>query len=304
MNVFTFGILLAIALWSMIYDRRLIMVFFGVVGLYILLEIYFRSKSYMNVRKKVSIATWHDTGDPTVHCCVDVDLTEIDKYIEKFNKRNPDNKLSYTHITLKSFGISSQIPNKNFGKICFGSFLPAPSMDLSVFAEIDEQRTANIVIRDCKNSSISDIAKQMKQKIQYLKEDKAGFKMQVKLLDYIPTFIVQIIINTLSFLSYNIGLQLPMLGMKADTFGYGVVVNVGKLDIKNLYIPLTSFTRSILVAVVNAPYDKPVIVDGKVEIRRYLDICCTFDHRFADGSDATLMLQKMKNVWAEPNNYL
>lgn len=305
MNVFTFGLLLATGLWSIIYDQRLIKIFFIVVGIYILLELYYRTKSHMSSRKKISIATWSDTGDPTVRGRVEIDLTNVDNFITRFNKENPNTKLTYTHIALKSLGLAADDNYSNFGKICFGSFLPAKSMDVSVFVNLDDKRTANVLVRDCKNSSILDIVKQLKQKISYLKNQKSDdLDLKFKILNYIPTFIIQIIFTTFSFISYNLGISLPLLGMKVDQFGYAVVVNVGKLGISGLFIPLTSFTKSILVGVVNAVYDKPVVVDGKIEIRKHLDLCVTFDHRFADGSDANKMLKRMTDVWVNPDKYL
>lgn len=305
MNVFTFGLLLSTAIWSLIFDFRLMKMFSIVVGIYVIFDIYFRFRGYTSVRKKMSIATWNDTGDPTAHGCIEIDLTAADDLINKYNLQNPENRLSYTHIALKALGHATDDSFNNFGTLCFGSYIPAQSMDLSVFVELYENQTATIIIRDCKNLSITEIARQLKQKIDYLKNKKgSSFKLQLRLLDYIPTFIVQIIFNTLSFLSYNLGISIPLLDIKPNQFGYAVVVNAGKLGISNIYVPLTNFTKSIMVAVINAPYDKPVIVNNEVMIRKYIDICVTFDHRFADGSDGAKMIKRMEDVWINPKKYL
>jgi len=51
---------------------------------------------------------------------------------------------------------------------------------------------------------------------------------------------------------------------------------------------------------VNKAVERPVVVDGKMVIRRMMNLSSSFDHRFVDGYDAAMMIQKMKDMLEYP----
>lgn len=306
MNIFTFGLLLATSLWSFFFDTRLLHIFTTVVLIYIALELWSRSKSNMSVRKKIAIATWNDTGDPTVFGKLEIQVEKIDAFLASHNKKNPDNQLNYTHVILKAMGYATAQNKKTLGKICFGNYIPAESVDLSVFVDFNEKSMVDILVKDCKNSSLSNIGHQVAKATAALnnKETKADIDRKIKFVDRIPTFLISIIINVLSFISYNVGISLPMIGLRKNHFGFGIVADVSRYGITDLTLPLCNFARSVFVAVVNAPYDKVVVVDDQLVTKRVLNLGIAFDHRFADGSDAMTMLKNIEHIWNEPEKFV
>ena len=56
---------------------------------------------------------------------------------------------------------------------------------------------------------------------------------------------------------------------------------------------------------VNKAVERPVVIDGRVEVRRMMNLSSSFDHRFVDGYDAAAMVQGIKELleypaWAAP----
>ena len=51
---------------------------------------------------------------------------------------------------------------------------------------------------------------------------------------------------------------------------------------------------------VNRAVDRPVIIDGRVEVRRMMNLSSSFDHRFVDGYDAAAMIQLLKDYLEQP----
>jgi 2-oxoglutarate dehydrogenase E2 component (dihydrolipoamide succinyltransferase) len=47
-------------------------------------------------------------------------------------------------------------------------------------------------------------------------------------------------------------------------------------------------------------FDRPVAIDGKVEIRPMMYIALTYDHRLIDGREAVLFLRKVKSAVEDP----
>lgn len=51
---------------------------------------------------------------------------------------------------------------------------------------------------------------------------------------------------------------------------------------------------------VNKAVERPVVVDGKMVIRRMMNLSSSFDHRFVDGYDAAMMIQQVKDMLEQP----
>ncbi len=51
---------------------------------------------------------------------------------------------------------------------------------------------------------------------------------------------------------------------------------------------------------VNRAIERPVVVNGKVEIRLMMNLSSSFDHRFVDGYDAAAMIQQTKEMLEHP----
>lgn len=51
---------------------------------------------------------------------------------------------------------------------------------------------------------------------------------------------------------------------------------------------------------VNKSVERPVAVNGRVEVRRMMNLSSSFDHRFVDGYDAAAMIQSLKEMLEQP----
>jgi 2-oxoisovalerate dehydrogenase E2 component (dihydrolipoyl transacylase) len=51
---------------------------------------------------------------------------------------------------------------------------------------------------------------------------------------------------------------------------------------------------------VNKAVERPVVVDGQVEVRLMMNLSSSFDHRFVDGYDAAAMIQQVKELLEHP----
>lgn len=51
---------------------------------------------------------------------------------------------------------------------------------------------------------------------------------------------------------------------------------------------------------VNRMIERPVVIDGRVEVRTMMNLSSSFDHRFVDGYDAAAMIQALKELLEQP----
>ncbi len=90
MNVLNFGLITAALIWSILFDRRLILIYFLIIFLYHLGNEYFKRKHKNSVRRKIQISTWDEKGDPTGFVTLQIDAEKVDKFLADHNAKNPD----------------------------------------------------------------------------------------------------------------------------------------------------------------------------------------------------------------------
>lgn len=305
MNYLAFSLLISTFIWSLIYNQALLTIYLIVIGIYLLMNIYYTIRFPGSLRSKIRIATWNDSGDPTVWGRVEVDMTPIDAFLEKYNSEHPDNKLTYTVVFAKAFGKGLSAARHLSGKIAFGNFIPSDTVDLSILCDVGGSNLDNVLVEGCERYSLEQLNEQIKSKVKTLKLGKdKDFNKQIKTGDYTPSFLVGLILRVTSWICYDLGLAFPPLQLKKNNYGTGIITNVTSFDIQDFFGPHVPFLKTIAVAVMNTPQKKPVVVDGKVEIRKIMNLNIAYDHRFADGADCVKMLKAVEQVFNNPASYL
>jgi pyruvate/2-oxoglutarate dehydrogenase complex dihydrolipoamide acyltransferase (E2) component len=110
--------------------------------------------------------------------------------------------------------------------------------------------------------------------------------------------------SLVAFLTYNFGISIPQMGIKAKGFGSAILTNVSGLGFKDATGSLCDFTRTIIVIVLCTPELVPVAVSkDKVEVRKKMTVNVTFDHRLCDGAIMIKAAQRMENVFLNPQKY-
>ena len=253
----------------------------------------------------MQIATWNDAGDPSVFGRIEVDLTNIDAFLERFNIANPDSKLTYTVIFARALGQGLSSSKKLFGKICFGQFVPQPSVDLSVLVDVQGNNLANVVLEGCNLNSITSLNEQLRSRVRDLKTgNNKELNEKMKLMRFVPSFIIQLILIVTTWITYDLGIPIPFLKMKSNNYGFGILTNVVAFNVHDATAPLVPFLKTVIVALMNTPRMRPVVVDGEIVVRKIMNFNITYDHRFGDGVDAVNMLRAVSEVFEDPDKFL
>lgn len=304
-SIWTTNFLLAIFIWACITDWLIVIIWGGLMLTYLIISCIIGCYHKNGFRRKLQIATWNEGGDPSIFTRLEIDMTNIDAFLDNYNEANSENKMSYTVIFAKAIGLALASTKKSCGKISFGQFIPAKSVDISVLVDIQGENLANFVLKGCEEASLRDLMVQSKEQIKMLKTHKnQDFNLQVKMFGLIPTFILQKIIELSSACVYNLGIPLPCLKIKKDNFGYAILTNVSGFNVHDSFGPLVPFMKTVVTAMMNTPVLKPVVVNNKIEIRKIMNFNITTDHRFIDGSDSVKIFAKFFEVVSNPASYL
>lgn len=304
MNIIGYSILFGLLIWSIFYERTLFYTYLLTIVGYIILSFITGRKALKLVRRKVQIATWDDIGDPTCFGQIELRTEKIDKFLENWNSKN-DLKLSYLHIALRALGEGFGTNGRLNGKLVFGSFVKSDSVDLCLILNLKNEKFEYVTVEGCNKLSINKIAEQIEAKKKILEKQKGLQKFENwYFLKYLPTYLLELILSTISFCSYTLGINIPFLGIKKNHYGFGLIMDVSPYNIENVYFPLSNLTKSISVTTVNKPFEKVVVDNGEVKVGKVLNLNFSIDHRFADGDDVICMSDSVQNVWDCPEKYV
>lgn len=304
MNYLAFALILSLVAWHLLFNWTFLLVWGAVVAGYVLLGRRYEARHRDSPHQKWKAASFKDGGDPCVYSRELFDLTETEAFLERFNRENPAEKITLTHIAARALGECLKETKRNCGVISAGHFMPGDSVDVSVLVDIGGNNLGNVVARHCDRASLVEISSQLFQAVGKMKRGKdETLNEQMKIFKRIPSAVLQLAFRLVSFLSYDLGLDVPAIQVKRQHFGQAVLTNVSGMSLRDAIAPLVPFCKPVCVVVMNEPFLKPVVVGDEVRVRRVMYINSSFDHRFADGCDAAKMFAAFRRVFNNPQAY-
>jgi pyruvate dehydrogenase E2 component (dihydrolipoamide acetyltransferase) len=93
--------------------------------------------------------------------------------------------------------------------------------------------------------------------------------------------------------------EIELKDLKGGTF---TITNIGSLG-GQYATPIINYPECAILALGRIT-DKPVAVDGKIEIRKMLPVSLAFDHRIIDGAEAARFVNDVKKHLENPEMLL
>src|SRR6266542_4052223 len=106
-----------------------------------------------------------------------------------------------------------------------------------------------------------------------------------------------------TWLTSDLNVNLPRLGLPRQAFGGAMVTSVGMWGITNAYSPLAAYYRVPVLVLVGAVESRPVARAGCVVVRPMLTVTATFDHRYVDGYQAAQFAAAIREYCVDPACY-
>jgi pyruvate dehydrogenase E2 component (dihydrolipoamide acetyltransferase) len=120
------------------------------------------------------------------------------------------------------------------------------------------------------------------------------------MLDRMPRRLLRPAMRLSTFLTTDLGLDLPKLGLPREPFGGAMVTSVGMWGVTRAFSPLAPYYRIPVLVLVGAVQEKAVVVAGRIVARPMLTLTATFDHRYADGLQAAQFATAAREYLANP----
>lgn len=219
--------------------------------------------------------------------------------------------MTLTHYVAKAIGITiSRYPNIN-GIIKWGQIYQRDTVDVFLQVAIDNrdrhhsEHLSGALIRNIDKCSLKDIASSLVSLATDIRSDNdPQFQKTFNIAKALPVFILRPLVRLHEFLVYNLGLNIPALGLVSDPFGSAMLTSVGALNAPPGFAPIVPPSRCPFLMCLGRIEKKPWVIDDVVVVRPIAGFTTTFDHRFMDGLIASKMFHTFLDIIYHPENHL
>lgn len=99
-------------------------------------------------------------------------------------------------------------------------------------------------------------------------------------------------------------MSIPAFKVKKNGLGSVILTNISGFGEDNIYAPLVPGSRALLTCVFCAPKQRVVVgKSGELEIRKMVNINCTWDCRYFEASDFGVIEEGVRRVWENPQDF-
>ncbi|MBW2253674.1 MAG: 2-oxo acid dehydrogenase subunit E2, partial [Deltaproteobacteria bacterium] len=262
-------------------------------------------KTDLSSFRRIAIGTWKTAYDPSVYGSMTLHMDEAMRYMAEFREKT-GRRLTLTHMMAKAVaGVLVAAPDANAIMRWNRIYL---RKDIGVFFQVamEDKDTGQLdlsgaTIHDAEKKSLVEIVDEFKTQVEKVRTQKdeqlEGTRSMFK---KIPYLLLNLVLNTIGFLTYTLNLDLRRFGIPQDPFGSVMVTNVGSLGLEAAYVPLVPYSRVPLLIATGAVNEEPVVEDGEIRIGKVMRLFATFDHRILDGTHAATMSKVLKEWFHDP----
>jgi pyruvate dehydrogenase E2 component (dihydrolipoamide acetyltransferase) len=256
--------------------------------------------------RQLSVGMWGAHTSPQAQGTREVDMTKTLPWLAKLSQKHGV-KCTITHLWVAAVGrVLAQHPETN---VILRRNRPYQRQTVDVFVQVaitggGRADLSGIKIRDVDSASVPAIAELTAKRAAQVRggEDQEAERAK-STLTRIPAVLMPLALRAMSFLNYDVGLDLSWLGVDADPFGSAMVTNVGSFGIRMGLAPLAPMSRVPILFALGAIHDRALVVDGKVEARPVMIASGSFDHRLLDGYQIGYLTAEVCTMAANPEDY-
>ncbi len=234
-----------------------------------------------------------------------LDVTNLVKYVNKYNQKNKDRHLTYFHVF--SMAIAKTIYNRPYLNrfIVNGRFYDRNNVSLAFTAKTqfnDQAQEVMQILKVEENDNIFSVSDKISGVVKKTRESKtSGTDDLIEFVAKLPKHLRYLIVDIYKWLDRH---DLLPESMTKEILYYSTVIlsNLGSIGSKDpIYHHLSVFgTNSILITMGKIYKTEVINEKGKKEIKDYCDFGITLDERIADGFYFIKSVQLLQYILDNP----
>jgi pyruvate/2-oxoglutarate dehydrogenase complex dihydrolipoamide acyltransferase (E2) component len=253
--------------------------------------------------RKIAGAMWGPPDDPQVYGILEFDATPLISYREA--ARQVGHRVTPTHFVGRAVAHAlHEVPDFNV-RIVGSRIIPRESVDVFFIAAVEGGRELSGVRVDrADEKSVLDIAGELHERSTQMKRgDDPEFAKSKKTIASMPRRLLRPAMRFSAWVAGDRDHDIKALGVKRSPFGSAMVTSLGMFGIPQGFAPLASFYKMPLLVLVGEITDKPVAIDGRVEVRPIMPLTATIDHRYADGWHISQLIKPFTAYLKDPASF-
>ena len=215
---------------------------------------------------------------------VDVEMDAALAYCERLRSETGVH-VTVTHLTVHGVALAlKQFPQMN-GIVARSRIMLRDSVDIFMqVATSGGAELSGVKIANAADKTPLEIAREAEERVARIRARRDQQVERTKsVLDRVPPRLLGPMMRLVSYLTYDLDLDLSRFGIVKDEFGTAMVSNVGTFGIRAALGPIVPFSRTPMVVLMGKVEDRVVAEHGRPVVRPMMTLCVTLDHRFMDG---------------------
>ena len=253
--------------------------------------------------RKLAGAAWSAPSDPQFYGDLEIDAGTLQEYRRTIEDTTGVH-CTITHLVGKAVAHGlAEVPSLQV-RLAHGREYDRKSVDVFFIVSAEGGELTGVKIEQADTKSVAELAVELTNSTTAIADGSdAAFGRVKRLMDVLPPWALRRAFRLSAWLTSDLDLDLPRLGLRREAFGGAMITSVGMWGVSRAYSPLASYYRVPLLVLVGAGHERPVAITGRVVVRPMLTLTATFDHRYVDGSHAARFAQAVRDYCADPARY-
>jgi pyruvate dehydrogenase E2 component (dihydrolipoamide acetyltransferase) len=252
--------------------------------------------------RKLAGATWGPPTDPQFFGEMEIDAEAL-MDLARHERERTGVHVTMTHLVGRAVARGlAEVPSLGV-RLAHGREYPRESIDVFfIVATGGGDELTGVKIEGADKLSAVEIATALQRRTSAISSGAdQEFGRAKQMLTVLPPRVLRQALRLSAWLSSDLHLDLPFLGVRREAFGGAMVTSVGMWGIRQAYSPLAAYYRVPLLVCVGAVTPRPVAVAGQVVVRPMFTLTATFDHRYVDGFHAAQFADAVQRYCAHPD---
>lgn len=211
------------------------------------------------------LSTWSEPTDPNSYLMEEFVVTKALEYVKKLNQEQ-DVKITMTHLVGYAAAWGLNRIRRDVGRLPYGFFKHDKKRGVTILVDVEGGADlVPVTIFQGEELGLIEFARICNERVKRAKAKKdENHNKSTASMNFVPAFLGGPIVHLLSYISINMGFDIPAAGLKHDQFGHLIVTNIGTLGLKSGLAPLCPPMRAMGL-LCTGKIDKRAIVDQETD---------------------------------------
>jgi pyruvate/2-oxoglutarate dehydrogenase complex dihydrolipoamide acyltransferase (E2) component len=253
-----------------------------------------------NAWRKTAAAIYRKPVDSKIFGSVELDVTDLEAYILEKRKEGLRITLMHPFILFISRALKTEVPELN----CFirrGNVIARDQVDATVSVLVGGTQMSAVRVVNADTLSLAELADVLLREVPRSRKGKEDKTMGNKhFLATIPWPFRTWAVNLVKWMTIDLGVSIPSMGLSPNAFGSFVFSNIGSIGLDVGYAALMPASNVAIVFTMGTVQSKPAVIGDQIVPRRMLNLCAVLDHRVVDASHGGKMFKYLKEAVKGP----